>query len=59
MNRTDINAFRVSHGLAPIVDTADVIEARRRKQKNAAANKAAHAALQREIRSNRNRNRKG
>ena len=59
MNREQINAFRVAHGLAPIVPTdAEMAKAKQRKQaKN--ANKAAHAALQRQIRDMRNRNRKG
>lgn len=58
MNREQINAFRASQGLAPIVPTADELaKAKKRKQaKN--ANAAAHAALQRQIRDARNRNRK-
>ena len=59
MNREQINAFRAAHGLAPIVPTAaEVAKAKARKQaKN--ANAAAHAALQRNIRDMRNRNKKG
>lgn len=59
MNREQINTWRVAHGLAPIVSSSqELARAKARKQaKN--ANAAAHAALQREIRDIRNRNRKG
>lgn len=59
MNREQINAFRLAHGLAPIVDTAEQAAAKRAKARRANANKAAHAALQRQIRDVRNRNKKG
>jgi len=59
MNREQINAFRMAHGLSPIVDSVAQIAARKRRAQAAAANRAAHAQLQREIRDNRNRNRKG
>lgn len=59
MNRDQINAFRTSQGLAPIVDTPAQVAAKKRRKAAANANAAAHAALQREIRNMRNRNRKG
>lgn len=58
MNREQINAFRVAHGLAPIVNTAEQDAKRKQRARAAAANKAAHAALQRQIRDARNRNKK-
>lgn len=59
MNREQINAFRVSQGLAPIVDSEAQIAAKKRRKAAANANAAAHAQLQRQIRDARNRNRKG
>lgn len=59
MNREQINAFRTAHGLAPIVATAEELARQKRKKQAHNANAAAHAALQRTIRDNRNRNRKG
>ena len=58
MNREQINAFRVAHGLAPIVDTPEQVAKKRARARAANANKAAHAALQRQIRDMRNRNKK-
>ena len=59
MNRKQVNDWRVAHGLDPIVPTAeDMLRAKRRKAAQN-SNAAAHAALQRTIRDNRNRNRKG
>lgn len=58
MNREQINAFRVAHGLSPIVATAEQEAKRKQRAKAAAANKAAHAALQRQIRDARSRNKK-
>ncbi len=59
MNRTQANALRALMGLGPIVTTAeDAAKAKARKRAQA-ANRAAHAALQAEIRANRNRNTKG
>jgi hypothetical protein len=55
MNKDQIAAFRSSHGLSAISATrdpaTDVIAANRRKAQ--AANRAAHAQLQRDIKSKR------
>lgn len=59
MHREQINAFRLAHGLAPIVDTSEQAAAKRAKAKARSANMAAHSALQKQIRDIRNRNRKG
>ncbi len=59
MNREQINTWRAAHGLAPIVATADELARQKRRKQAQNANAAAHAALQRTIRDNRNRNRKG
>jgi hypothetical protein len=59
MNRTEINAFRTAHGLAPLVPTAEELQRAKARKQAKNANAAAHAALQRTIRDNRNRNRKG
>jgi hypothetical protein len=58
MNRTEINAFRAAHGLAPIVPTAEELQRAKARKQAKNANAAAHATLQRTIRDNRNRNRK-
>ena len=52
MNRQRINEIRATMGLTPIVgDAAKAIAAGKRQ----AANRAAHAALQREIKAKRNK----
>ena len=50
MNLKAINEFRAAHGLAPVVPATDA----QAQRKRAAANKAAHAQLQRDIRAKRN-----
>jgi hypothetical protein len=59
MNREQINAFRTAHGLAPIMPSAEELQRAKQRKQARNANAAAHAALQRTIRDNRNRNRKG
>lgn len=58
-NRKAINDFRIAHGLAPIMDTPEQAAAKRAKARARSANRAAHSALQKQIRDIRNRNRKG
>jgi len=56
MNRTQANEIRASLGLAPLVGDMDAKRAQKRRQ---AANKAARAQANRDIRDLRNSNRKG
>ena len=58
MNRTEINAFRTAHGLVPLVPTAEELHRAKVRKQAKNANAAAHPAVQRTIRDNRNRNRK-
>lgn len=56
MNRTQANEIRASLGLAPIVVDTKAVAAKKRAQ---AANRAAHAQLQRDIRAKRGSKVKG
>jgi hypothetical protein len=58
MNHTEINAFRTAHGLVPLVPTPEELQRAKARKQAKNANAAAHAALQRTIRDNHNRNRK-
>jgi hypothetical protein len=52
MNASQVNEFRVAHGLAPIVPDE---KAKRMQAQRQASNKAAHAQLQRDIKALRNK----
>lgn len=55
MNRAAINAFRASQGLAPFVTTDAEAQAAKARKQRQAANAAAHAQLQRDLKSKRSK----
>ena len=56
MNRNQANELRALMGLGPIVTAAADVEKAKMRKRAQAANRAAHAQLQRDLKANRSRN---
>jgi hypothetical protein len=55
MNREQINALRARLGLAPVVSDAATIAKEKARKRQQAANRAAHAQLQRDLKHGRSK----